>query len=220
MVFQLKTFSSITSLNFINSKNIFNSTSKLLNTQLINLSTHQPINPQTFPPMDFKKVIYERESVRDYDPNKPVDKEILDQILEAGRIAPSANNRQPWLFLMISTPENLNRIRKCYDKEWYKNAPHVLVVVGDKSAAWIRRDGYNAIETDLTIAMDHLILAAENLGVGTCWIANFDDDMLRETLHLTENQVVFAITPLGYSREGYQKRKKIRKSFDEVVRHI
>ena len=170
--------------------------------------------------MDFTKVIHERESVRDYDPNKPVDKEILDQILEAGRIAPSANNRQPWFFLLISSDENLKKIKDCYDKEWYKNAPHVLVVVGDKSAAWVRKDGYNAIETDLTIAMDHLILAAENLGVGTCWIANFDDYKLRETLQLTENQVVFAITPLGYPHDGYQKRKKIRKPFEEVVRYL
>jgi nitroreductase len=170
--------------------------------------------------MDFTKVIYERESVRDYDPNKPVDKEILDQILEAGRMAPSANNRQPWLFLLISSPENLKRIKECYDKEWYKNAPHVLVVVGNKSAAWVRQDGYNAIETDLTIAMDHLILAAENLGVGTCWIANFDDEKLRQTLQLTEDQVVFALTPLGYPNHGYQKRKKIRKPIEEVVRYM
>ncbi len=170
--------------------------------------------------MDFTKVIYGRESVRDYDPNNTVDKQTLDQILEAGRVAPSANNRQPWLFLLISKPENLEKIKKCYDKEWYKNAPHVLVVVGDKSAAWVRKDGYNAIETDLSIAMDHLILAAENLGVGTCWIANFDDDKLRQTLELADNQVVFAITPLGYPGEGYQKRKKIRKAFEEVVRYM
>jgi nitroreductase len=170
--------------------------------------------------LDFKKVIYERESVRDYDPNKSVDKETLDQILEAGRMAPSANNRQPWLFLLISSPENLKRIKECYDKEWYKNALHVLVVVGDKSAAWVRQDGYNAIETDLTIAMDHLILAAGNLGVGTCWIANFDDNKLRETLQLNEDQVVFALTPLGYPHNGYQKRKKIRKPIEEVVRYM
>jgi len=170
--------------------------------------------------MDFTKVIFERESVRDYDPNKPVDKQVLDQILEAGRMAPSANNRQPWLFLLISSDKNLKKIKECYDKEWYKNAPHVLVVVGDKLAAWVRKDGYNAIETDLTIAMDHLILAAENLGVGTCWIANFDDAKLRETLHLTENQVVFALTPLGYPNDGYQKRKKIRKPFEEVVKYM
>jgi nitroreductase len=82
-------------------------------------------------------------------------------------------------------------------------------------------NGHNAIETDTAIAMTHLILAAENEGVGTCWIANFDMDILRKALGLKENQVVFGITPLGYPLPGFVKKgEKSRKPFEEVVRYL
>ncbi len=171
--------------------------------------------------MDFFKVIKERESVRDYDPDKKIEKDKLIKILEAGRIAPSAANRQPWKFIVISSNEMLHKVRQCYHREWFKNAPHILVVTGNKSESWIRQDKYNSIETDLTIAMDHMILAAEAEGIGTCWIAAFDYDILRNALKLDTDQVIFSITPLGYQNEGYHKKhNKIRKSFEEVVEFV
>ncbi|MBN1217025.1 MAG: nitroreductase family protein [Candidatus Lokiarchaeota archaeon] len=170
--------------------------------------------------MEFYDVIFGRESIRDYDPNRPVELEKLKRILEAGQIAPSAANKQPWKFLLISSNEMLEKVRECYLKEWFKNAPHILVVVGDVNEAWRRKeDGKASIETDLTIAMDHMILAAENEGVGTCWIAAFNENNLRDALELKDNEVVFAITPLGYPNEGFQKQgEKNRKSFDIVVK--
>lgn len=172
--------------------------------------------------MDYFDVIQNRESVRDYDPNKQVDKSILMRIAEAGRIAPSASNKQPWKFLIVSSDSMLQKVRQCYDKAWYKNAPHILVVIGNRSKAWVRReDGYNSIETDLTIAMDHMILAAEAEGVGTCWIAAFDNELIRNTLKHGSDEVIYSITPLGYPHDGYQKKeKKIRKSLDEVLEFI
>ena len=85
----------------------------------------------------------------------------------------------------------------------------------------MRSDNYNAIETDLTIAMDHMILAATAEGVGTCWIAAFDNKALREALGLTAAECVFAMTPLGYPPEGYTKlENKARKPLAETVRFI
>lgn len=172
--------------------------------------------------MEFYELIKTRESIRDYDPNKLVPKEVLNRILEAGRFAPSAGNRQPWTFVLVSSSDKLKEVRECYPKEWFRQAPHVLVVVGDKSKAWSRSyDEYNSVETDLTIAMDHMILAAENEGVGTCWIIAYEYDVLAKAIGLKPDEVIYSITPLGFPHDGFKKRNnKIRKSLDEVVRRI
>ena len=171
--------------------------------------------------MEFSELISSRESVRDYDPDKIVPKQVLLKILNAGRMAPSAGNRQPWEFIVISTAKMLERVRQSYHREWFHDAPHILVVKGWPGSAWLRAsDGYNSLETDLAIAMDHMILAAENEGVGTCWIIAFDPEVLFEALKVKEDEIVYAITPLGYPRKGYTKGEKIRKSEKEVFRFI
>jgi nitroreductase len=172
--------------------------------------------------MDFYTLIRERESIRDYDPARPVEREVLHRILEAGRLAPSATNAQPWRFLVISSPEMLARVRPCYPRSWFSDAPHILVAVGNRDEAWVRKyDGYNSIETDLTIAMDHMILAAEYEGVATCWIEAYDPFKLREALGLRENEVLFSITPLGYPRPGFKKKgEKGRKELREIVEFL
>lgn len=172
--------------------------------------------------MEYSILICTRESVRNYDPDRPVPKEILDRILEAGRLAPSANNRQPWKFLVISSSEMLEKVRACYHREWFKDAPHILVVVGLRDQAWNRSyDGYNSVETDVAIAMTHLILAAENEGVGACWIAAYDPDMLTKALNLKENQSAYGITPLGYPKTGYEKTKaKNRKPLKDIAEFL
>lgn len=172
--------------------------------------------------MEFRELIKFRESVRNYDSKKPVPRDVLDRILEVGRMAPSAANRQPWKFLLISSSEMLSKVRMCYKGEWFRKAPHILVVMGNRDYAWTRKyDGYNSIETDLTIAMDHLILAAANEGVGSCWIAAFDPVILRKSLDLKENEVVFAITPLGYPEDSYQPgHARKRKAISEIVEYL
>ncbi|MBL7005791.1 MAG: nitroreductase family protein [Spirochaetia bacterium] len=168
--------------------------------------------------MNFKKIIEERESCRRYDPNVQVPPQILQEIAEAGRLAPSACNLQPWKFLFISSAESLSKVKESYGSRWVDNAPHFLVVAGKRSSAWVRSDGYNSLETDLTIAMDHMILAAESLGIGTCWIAAFDEAKLHMALNLTEDEKVFAITPLGYLPAGCKKNaNKTRKPLKEIA---
>lgn len=172
--------------------------------------------------MNVHETIARRESVRSYDPARPVDPEALGRILEAGRLAPSAANRQPWEFVVVQSPEGLAQVRPCYGRPWFQDAPLILAVTGFRDQAWVRDcDGYCALETDLTIAMDHLILAAEHEGVGTCWISNFNPELLRPALGLNGNQEVFAITPLGYPRVDFQRKgTKARKALDEIVRYL
>ena len=172
--------------------------------------------------MDFYELVRNRESIRSYDPAKPVDKATLERILEAGRVAPSASNRQPWRFLLASSKEMLAKVKQAYARSWFHDAPHILIVVGRRDEAWVREiDGYNSLETDLAIVMDHMILAAENEGVGTCWIAAFNPEILREALSLKENEEIYAITPLGYPKEGFKKKGyKDRKPLDEIIRFL
>lgn len=172
--------------------------------------------------MDIYELIRGRESIRNYDPERPLDPETLFRILEAGRLAPSAVNYQPWRFLVVSSVEMLGKVRPCYPRPWFHDAPHILVVVGRVNEAWVRqKDGYNSLETDLTIALDHMILAAEYEGVGTCWVGAYDPDILREALSLKENEIVYSITPLGYQKEGFEKKgNKQRKEISEIVEFL
>jgi len=171
--------------------------------------------------MDFRDVICGRESIRSYDPTRPVDKLVLERILDAGRLAPSAANKQPWRFLLISSRDALVKVKRCYNRPWFQDAPHVLVVVGKVGDAWTRQDGYNSIETDVAIAMDHMVLAAENEGVGTCWIAAYDPTVLRTALGLGADERVYTVTPLGYPRPGFAKKgKKERRALPEIVKYL
>ena len=131
--------------------------------------------------------------------------------------------RSPGLAEIVEAePGALARVRTAYGRPWFQDAPQVLVVVGSRSEAWVRPyDGYNALETDLTIVMDHLILAATAEGLGTCWIAHFDPAILRPALGLSPDQEVFAITPLGYPGEGFvRKGTKTRKGLEAIVKYI
>ncbi|HHE07396.1 MAG TPA: nitroreductase, partial [Chlorobaculum parvum] len=153
--------------------------------------------------------------------SRPVAPEILERVLDAGRLAPSAKNPQPWKFLLVSSPELLAKVHHCYQRDWVQQAPHILIVTGDRAEAWVRpSDGWNSLETDLGIAMDHLILAAHDEGLATCWISAFDPAMLRKALGLNPTEEVFAITPLGYASASAQTRHKTRKSLDEIVRYL
>jgi len=169
--------------------------------------------------MDFQTLVKLRYSIRSYDDTRAVEKDKLLRILEAGRMAPSAANRQPWTFVVVQSKAILEQLHQCYPASWFKQAPVVLVVKGNKNEAWVRRsDGYNALETDLTIAMDHMILAATDEGLASCWIAAFDPAKLQKALNLGDDEVVYAITPLGYPGDDLSaKRMKARKPLADIV---
>jgi nitroreductase len=172
--------------------------------------------------MEYYRLIQNRETVRSYDADKKISKEVLTRILEAGRLAPSAANRQPWTFILVSSDEKLNEVKKSYQREWFQKVPHVLIVTGNKTKSWVRPyDGYNSLETDLAIAMDHMLLAAENEGVAACWIIAFDYDKLSAAIGLKEDETVYCIASLGYPPQGFTKHgNKKRKPFEEVVKWL
>jgi nitroreductase len=169
--------------------------------------------------MEYTELIRTRESIRNYDPNRPVPKEILVKILDAGRLSPSACNYQPWKFLLISSSSLLEKVRACYQRDWFKDAPHILVILGFKNQAWNRSyDGYNSIETDIAIAMTHIMLAAENESVGACWVEAYNPTLIKEAINPGENQLIFGIMPLGYPKAGFKKTfNKKRKSLEEII---
>jgi nitroreductase len=166
--------------------------------------------------MEFSELVQKRYSVRAYRP-VPVEEDRLHQVLEVARLAPSASNRQPFKIIVIHTAGRETELRRIYDKSWFVQAPLLIAACGIPAQNWIRRDGKNYNDVDVTIAMDHLILAAASLGLGTCWIAAFDPAAAREVLRLPAGVEPIAFTPLGYPADT--PRPKERKALSELVRY-
>jgi len=166
--------------------------------------------------MEFREVIRRRYSARAYKPD-PVEEGKLEAVLEAARLAPTAANRQPVQFIVIHPQGKEAELRRIYRPEWFWKAPLVIGVCAIPSQAWSRMDGKNYADVDATIAMDHLILAATDVGLGTCWIGAFDPAAAREVLGLPEGVEPVAFTPLGYPAD--EPKPKQRKAISELVRH-
>ena len=166
--------------------------------------------------MNFQQLVAARRSVRAYRPD-PVPEPLLHDVLEAARLAPSACNRQPFRIVVIHTRSREAELLRIYPKDWFVQAPLVLAVCAVAGEAWTRSryDGWSAAETDATIAMDHLLLAAADLGLGTCWIAAFDPTAAREVLGLPEGVVPVAFTPLGWPADT--PGPKERRSLENLV---
>ena len=166
--------------------------------------------------MHFNELITKRYSVRAYKPD-PVEEEKLARVLEAARLAPTAANRQAFKIVVIATKGREAELRRVYGREWFTQAPLVLAVCALPSEAWVRKaDGWNAAEVDATIAMSHIVLAAAEEGLGTCWIAAFDPIAGREVLGLPAGVVPSALTPLGYAADSLPPKK--RKPLADIVR--
>jgi nitroreductase len=166
--------------------------------------------------MDFSTLIKTRYSVRAYKPD-PVGDAELKRVLEAARQAPTAANRQPFQLIIISTEGREEDLRKIYDREWFTQAPLVICACGLPGGAWTREDNKNYAVVDVSIVMDHLILAATELGLGTCWIAAFDAAEARAYLGLPDDVEPIAFTPLGYPAD--QPKPKDRKPLEELIRY-
>lgn len=168
--------------------------------------------------MDYSELVKARYSVRAYK-SDPVEDDKLHRILEAARLAPTAANRQPVQIIVAKTEGRQDELRRVYRSDWFVQAPLVICVCAAPSEAWVRRyDGKNHCDVDATIAMDHLILAAANEGLGTCWIAAFDPDAAREVFGLEDDLQPVLLTPLGYAADS--AGPKNRKPIEEIVRFI
>jgi nitroreductase len=151
--------------------------------------------------MEFMEAIRKRVSIRKY-MTDPVPDKLLNQVLEAARLAPSADNSQPWHFIVVKNP----RTKKLLDiSEWAQQAPVVIVGCTETSNP-----------TDIAIAFEHLVLAATSFGLATCWIGRWGaDEKIKQALGIPMNVRVLAVTPLGYPAESHAPES--RKPLSEIV---
>jgi nitroreductase len=161
------------------------------------------------------EAIKRRRSIRKYE-EKVVEKEKLLTVLEAARLAPSAMNRQPYAFVVIKEKETIEKLSSACNQEWI--APTIIVVCAFPEKAWIRDDGEKYWKADAAIAMNNISLQACNEGLGTCWIAAFKEEKIKEILEIKPEAKVLAMTPLGYPAE---KKGPVtnRKTIDELVHY-
>lgn len=168
--------------------------------------------------MEFLKLVSKRYSVRSFQ-STPVEKEKLEKVLEAARLAPSAVNYQPWHLYVVTQKELLQKLQEAYPRNWFAQAPVVIVACGDHSQSWKRGDGKDYCDVDLAIAVDHITLAAADLGLGTCWIGAFDAKLVHEVLELPEHMEPLVMLPIGYPQAAETPKKK-RKELEQLVTWI
>ncbi len=164
--------------------------------------------------MEFKELVRARYSCRGYR-SDPVDDDQLAAVLEAARLAPTACNLQAFKLYVIPTAGRQDELRQLYRQDWFRQAPLVIGIAGARARSWVRGDGRNYVDVDCAIAMDHLILQATELGLGTCWIGAFDSAIARRLLALPDDWEPIAFTPLGHPADG--GRPKTRKPIEEIV---
>ena len=167
--------------------------------------------------MEFYEVVKARRSVRKYKV-MAVEKEKIDRILEAARLAPSAANIQPCQFFVVQSTDVKRQLKAAYAPDWFHNAPVIIVGCVDTRLAWRRSDGKSYADVDLAIAMEHIILAATAEGLGTCWIGAFNPEPVRQALQLPAELEPVAMTPLGHPE--VMPAPKQRKPLTETVKFV
>ena len=154
-------------------------------------------------------VVTKRRSIRRYKP-EPVPDDVLNQILEAARVAPSAGHRQPWHFIVVKDDSTKKQLEV---SQWAAEAPLILVGCVDTA---IRSPPLCYV--DLAIGFEHIVLAAANFGLGTCWIGRLGrDETIKAVLSIPDHVTVVAVTPLGYPDETPDP--KTRKAISEIIHY-
>ena len=164
---------------------------------------------------DFLALVKDRYSCRAYQ-SLDVEKVKLDYIMECVRFAPSAVNRQPWRFRIISNEVDKAKLQQCYNRDWFRTAPMYIMASILHDEEWVRADGKHHGNIDIAIAVEHLCLAATEQGLGTCWVCNFEAGLCKELFALPENEEPAVIIPLGYVAD--EKKPKSRKPIDEILK--
>jgi len=164
--------------------------------------------------MELKEAIKKRQSIRDYQ-DKPVPEEKLTRVLEAARLAPSANNMQPWKFVVVTDSKRRQELARAANSQTFVGqAPMVIAAVATEPES-IMSSGIPRYAVDVAIAVDHMTLAAVDEGLGTCWIGAFSQQKVKEILNIPDKYRVVALLPLGFPRA--ETAIKLRKSLDEIV---
>jgi len=147
--------------------------------------------------------ILTRRSIRRYK-HEPVPEEALEKILEAGRQSPSAVNRQPWHFIIVTDQELKNKLGSGLFNRFIKSSAFTIVGTYNPNNPITKRWG----QIDTTIAMQSMVIAAHVQGIGSCWIGDFKEAKVKETLHIPEKAKVVALISFGIPDEEPGQRKK------------
>lgn len=163
--------------------------------------------------MDFYDVIEQRFSVRKYE-SREIEEDKLQRVLQAGRRAPTARNRQEWKLIVVRNESLRQAVAKGADQPFLAEAPVILAAVGltpdDRMHCRIPTD-----PVDCAIVLDHISLAAAAEGLGTCWIGHFDQDVCREVLNVPPTAQIIELMPLGYPAVPH--RMKERKPLEDLI---
>ena len=161
--------------------------------------------------MEFENIIRKRTSVRKFS-DKELEQDKLDKILEAGRLAPTAKNNQPFKIYIVSSKEGLMKIDNASRCRY--GAKTVLIICGNTEEAYHKGD-YSTYEMDSCIVATHMMLEATNIGVDNIWIESFDENILREEFNIPSKYIPVCLIPLGYKAVDcpinplHEKRKNI-----------
>ena len=167
--------------------------------------------------MELFELAKARYSVRKF-ADKPVEEEKLQKVLAAGALAPTAKNQQPQKIYVLESAEAIEKIRGITRCAF--NAPVVLLVCGCKDQAWVNPfNDRSSAEMDCSIVTTQMMLQAQELGLGTCWVCWFDTALTKQTFNIPENEEVFALLPLGYPAESSKPSSMhdSRKALEETV---
>jgi nitroreductase len=164
--------------------------------------------------MDVSAAIKGRRSVRSYK-DLEVESDKIQKILEAGRLSPSANNRQEWKFIVVKDAETKKKLaHAAMNQSFLGQAPVVIIACATESKA-VMTCGHPTYAVDLSIAFAYMLLQAYELGLGTCWIGAFKEDEVKSVLGVPKDVRVVALSPLGYPSTDTVARS--RKSLDEIT---
>jgi nitroreductase len=170
--------------------------------------------------------IKNRRSIRRY-LEKPVDDDIIIQLLESARLAPSGDNTQPWHFIIVKSEEIRKKlVEVSNNQKWMLSAPVFIVCVADIRSRipdnveiWLNEESpqleLKQIIRDTSIAIEHIVVEANNLGLGTCWVAWFTQEEIRPIVNIPSDKYVVSILTLGYASESPKERP--RKKIEEVI---
>lgn len=175
--------------------------------------------------MNFYELIDKRQSDRRYDSTRAIPREVIDRILEATRLAPSATNSQPWHFIVVDEPEMKDKVAKALTSSFTGNMNHfaadapVLIVIVEEPANTIGKMGNFLMKThfphiDIGIAASYITLAATEEGLGSCIMGWVNEKKICQLLGIPEKRKVPLVISLGYSLEGRKEKK--RKSKDQI----
>ena len=154
-----------------------------------------------------------------------MEQEKLDYVMECVRFAPSAVNKQPWMFRIVKNEADKAKLQECYNREWFATAPMYIICSILHDEEWVRSDGKHHGDIDIAIAVEHLCLAATEQGLATCWVCNFDAEKCKQLFAIADrsaegrlfgkNEEPAVLIPIGYAAD--EPKEKKRKEMEEII---